>query len=193
MKKRIAEISETLPEGVYINTVLERSEFIGKTMFTMSENLISGCLIVIFVVVLLLGNWRLGLVVASVIPLCLLFALSMMYIFRVDTNLMSLGAIDFGKTEVYFNKDQNSLAPNNVPLQVWGIQQSLEFPTVYAQRKKLRDSEMKLTEGVLLNTKIRLECEISQKSHQYQILAEKNIDLCTDRQYLPPFFGFFKS
>ena len=55
-----------------------------------------GCLIVIFVVVLLLGNLRSGLVVASVIPMCLLFALSLMYIFGVDANLMSLGAIDFG-------------------------------------------------------------------------------------------------
>lgn len=96
VKKRIAEISASLPEGVYINTVLERSELIGKTMFTVGENLILGCLIVIFVVVLLLGNWRSGLVVASVIPLCLFFALSMMYIFGVDANLMSLGAIDFG-------------------------------------------------------------------------------------------------
>lgn len=96
VKARIDEISKSLPEGVYINTVLERSELIGKTMFTVAENLILGCLIVIFVVVLLLGNWRSGLVVASVIPLCLLFALSMMYIFGVDANLMSLGAIDFG-------------------------------------------------------------------------------------------------
>ena len=96
VKKRIEQISKTLPEGVYINTVLERSELIEKTMFTVSENLILGCLIVIFVVVLLLGNWRSGLVVASVIPLCLLFALSMMYLFGVDANLMSLGAIDFG-------------------------------------------------------------------------------------------------
>ena len=55
-----------------------------------------GCLIVIFVVVLLLGNWRSGLVVASVIPLCLLFAISLMNIFGIDANLMSLGAIDFG-------------------------------------------------------------------------------------------------
>ncbi len=75
---------------------MDRSELIGKTTFTISENLILGFLIVIFVVVLLLGNLRSGLVVASVIPLSLLFALSMMYIFGVDANLMSLGAIDFG-------------------------------------------------------------------------------------------------
>jgi cobalt-zinc-cadmium resistance protein CzcA len=96
VKVRVAEISKSLPEGVFINAFLDRSELISKTTFTVSENLILGCLIVIFVVVLLLGNFRSGLVVASVIPLCLLFALSLMYIFGVDANLMSLGAIDFG-------------------------------------------------------------------------------------------------
>ena len=96
VKDRVSSISKTLPEGVYINPFLERSELIAKTTFTVAENLILGCLIVIFVVVLLLGNFRSGLVVASVIPLCLLFALSFMYLFGVDANLMSLGAIDFG-------------------------------------------------------------------------------------------------
>ncbi len=96
VKKRVAEIQKTLPEGVSINGFLERSELVGKTTFTVAENLILGCLIVIFVVVLLLGNWRSGLVVASVIPLCLLFAISFMNIFSIDANLMSLGAIDFG-------------------------------------------------------------------------------------------------
>ena len=96
VKERVAEISKSLPEGVYLNPVLDRSELIAKTTFTVTENLILGCLIVIFVIVLLLGNFRSGLVVASVIPLCLLFGLSLMYIFGVDANLMSLGAIDFG-------------------------------------------------------------------------------------------------
>jgi cobalt-zinc-cadmium resistance protein CzcA len=101
VKKRVAEIQSSLPEGVFINGFLERSELIAKTTFTITENLILGCLIVIMVVVLLLGNFRSGLVVASVIPLSLLFALSMMYIFGVDANLMSLG--------VYLlpNDDQN--------------------------------------------------------------------------------------
>lgn len=96
VKDRIAIIQKSLPEGVYINGFLERSELVGKTTLTVAENLILGCLIVIFVVVLLLGNWRSGLVVASVIPLCLLFAISLMNIFGIDANLMSLGAIDFG-------------------------------------------------------------------------------------------------
>ena len=96
VKERVASIQSTLPEGVYINGFLERTELIDKTTFTVAENLILGSLIVIFVVVLLLGNWRSGLVVASVIPLSLLFAISLMNIFGVDANLMSLGAIDFG-------------------------------------------------------------------------------------------------
>jgi cobalt-zinc-cadmium resistance protein CzcA len=96
VKERVAEIQKTLPEGVYINGFLERSELIGKTTFTVAENLILGIIIVVFVVILLLGSLRSGLVVASVIPLSLLFTLSMMYIFGIDANLMSLGAIDFG-------------------------------------------------------------------------------------------------
>ena len=96
VKARMAEIQTNLPEGVYVNPFLERSELVAKTTHTVAENLILGCLIVVFVVVLLLGNFRSGLVVASVIPLCLLFAISLMYVFGVDANLMSLGAIDFG-------------------------------------------------------------------------------------------------
>ncbi|MCO6163430.1 CusA/CzcA family heavy metal efflux RND transporter [Flavobacterium sp. NRK F7] len=96
IKQRVAELQKKLPQGVYINPFLERGELVNKTTFTVAENLILGCLIVIFVVVLLLGNWRSGLVVASVIPLCLLFAISFMNVFGIDANLMSLGAIDFG-------------------------------------------------------------------------------------------------
>jgi len=96
VKERVAEISSSLPEGVFINAFLDRSVLIKKTTSTIAENLILGILIVIFVVVLLLGNLRSGLVVASVIPLSLLFTLSMMYLLKIDANLMSLGAIDFG-------------------------------------------------------------------------------------------------
>lgn len=96
VQERVEEISKSLPEGVYINPFLDRSELIKKTTHTIAENLILGILIVIFVVVLLLGNLRSGLVVASVIPLSLLYTLSMMYLFKLDANLMSLGAIDFG-------------------------------------------------------------------------------------------------
>ncbi len=96
VKERVADIQSSLPEGVFINPFLERSDLINRTTYTIAENLILGFLIVLFVVVFLLGNFRSGLVVASVIPLTLLFALMLMYFFGVDANLMSLGAIDFG-------------------------------------------------------------------------------------------------
>lgn len=96
VQKRVADIQKSLPEGVFINCFLDRGELIDKTTYTISENLILGALIVIFVVVLLLGNWRSGLIVASIIPISLLFAISLMYLFGVNANLMSLGAIDFG-------------------------------------------------------------------------------------------------
>lgn len=96
VKERIAKVQKHLPEGVYIDPFLERSELVDKTTFTVAENLILGFLIVLGVVILLLGNLRSGLLIASVIPLSLLFTFSLMYIFGVDANLMSLGAIDFG-------------------------------------------------------------------------------------------------
>lgn len=94
--QRVDEVQATLPEGVYINPFLDRSDLIARTTMTIGENLILGFLIVLLVVVFLLGSWRSGLVVASVIPLTLLFALTLMYYFGIDANLMSLGAIDFG-------------------------------------------------------------------------------------------------
>ncbi len=96
VKRRVAQIQENLPEGVFINPILERSELISKTSFTVIENLILGAIIVLFIVILLLGNFRSALVIASMIPLALLFTIGMMYIFGIDANLMSLGALDFG-------------------------------------------------------------------------------------------------
>ncbi len=96
VKVRVEEVQKSLPEGVFINPILERSELISKTSNTIFENLIYGCIIVIIVVFLILGNARSALVIASVIPLALLFTLTMMYIFGIDANLMSLGALDFG-------------------------------------------------------------------------------------------------
>ena len=93
---RVEEIQSGLPEGVFINPILERGELIGKTSTTVAENLILGAIIVLFTVILLLGNWRSALVIASMIPLALFFTISMMYIFGIDANLMSLGALDFG-------------------------------------------------------------------------------------------------
>ena len=96
VKNRVAEIQKGLPEGVFINPILERSELISKTSFTVIENLILGAIFVIITVILLLGNFRSALVIASMIPLALLFTISVMYIFGIDANLMSLGALDFG-------------------------------------------------------------------------------------------------
>ncbi|NMM49956.1 CusA/CzcA family heavy metal efflux RND transporter [Marinigracilibium pacificum] len=96
VKDRMDEIQRSLPEGITIEPFLDRSELISNTTSTISRNLIEGALIVIFILVLLLGNWRGGLIVASTIPLSLLFAFILMNVFDVWANLMSLGAIDFG-------------------------------------------------------------------------------------------------
>ncbi|QCR25257.1 MULTISPECIES: CusA/CzcA family heavy metal efflux RND transporter [Pontibacter] len=96
VKERLEQIRKSLPEGVEIQAFLDRSELIGRAIGTVEKNLIEGALIVIFVLVLFLGNFRAGLVVASVIPLAMLFAIILMNLFGVTGNLMSLGAIDFG-------------------------------------------------------------------------------------------------
>ncbi len=94
--ERIAEIEKSLPEGITIQSFLDRSDLIQRTTSTVQTNLLEGGLIVIFILVLFLGNFRGGLIVASTIPLSLLFAYIMMNVFGVWSNLMSLGAIDFG-------------------------------------------------------------------------------------------------
>ncbi|GEP51879.1 acriflavine resistance protein B [Flavobacterium noncentrifugens] len=96
VKKKMEQIKKSLPNGVSIEPFMDRTKLVDRAISTVERNLIEGALIVIFVLVLLLGNWRAGLVVASVIPLALLFAISMMKLFGVSGNLMSLGAIDFG-------------------------------------------------------------------------------------------------
>ncbi len=96
VKERIAQVQTSLPEGVVIEPFIDRTELVGRTIGTVEKNLLEGGLIVVFVLVLLLGNFRAGLVVASVIPLAMLFAFGMMQLFGVSGNLMSLGAIDFG-------------------------------------------------------------------------------------------------
>lgn len=94
--ERIEEIKKSLPVGVGIYPYLDRSTLVGKTIRTVEHNLLEGGIIVIMVLILLLGNFRAGIIVASVIPLAMLFALIMMNLFNVSANLMSLGAIDFG-------------------------------------------------------------------------------------------------
>ncbi len=96
VKEKIPQIQKSLPEGVALETFLDRTNLVNRAIHTVAENLILGFLIVVFVLILFLGNFRAGLIVASVIPLAMLFAIIMMNIFGVSGNLMSLGAIDFG-------------------------------------------------------------------------------------------------
>ncbi|HRH37265.1 MAG TPA: CusA/CzcA family heavy metal efflux RND transporter, partial [Flavobacteriales bacterium] len=94
--ERIAKVEKSLPEGVHVDVFVDRSKLIARTTATVEENLSMGALIVVLVLVLVLGNWRAGLIVASLIPLSLLFAIGMMQLFGQSANLMSLGALDFG-------------------------------------------------------------------------------------------------
>ncbi|WP_426587414.1 CusA/CzcA family heavy metal efflux RND transporter [Mucilaginibacter sp. R-33] len=96
VKERIAQIQKTMPEGAEIEPFLDRTKMVNNAIGTVERNLLEGALIVVFVLVLFLGNFRAGLLVASVIPLSMLFAIIMMNLFGVSGNLMSLGALDFG-------------------------------------------------------------------------------------------------
>ena len=96
VKLKMEEIKKSLPQGVQIKPFIDRTRLVKRTINTVTKNLIEGALIVILVLVLLVGNFRAGLIIASVIPLSMLFAFMMMNLFGVSANLMSLGAIDFG-------------------------------------------------------------------------------------------------
>lgn len=96
VKERMAKRQKSLPEGVVIEPFIDRTQLVDRVTGTITRNLIEGGLIVVFILVLFLGNYRAGLVVASVIPLSMLSAFGMMRLFGVSGNLMSLGAIDFG-------------------------------------------------------------------------------------------------
>ena len=96
LEKRVEKIQHLLPEGISIEPYLNRSELVNRNISTVVNNLIEGAIIVFLVLIIFLGNVRAGLIVASVIPLAMLFAFIMMRLFNVTANLMSLGAIDFG-------------------------------------------------------------------------------------------------
>lgn len=96
LEKRVEKVQKMLPEGISIQPYLNRSELVNRNISTVIRNLIEGAIIVFLVLIIFLGNLRAGLIVASVIPLAMLFAFIMMRIFNVSANLMSLGAIDFG-------------------------------------------------------------------------------------------------
>ncbi|MDI1233071.1 MAG: CusA/CzcA family heavy metal efflux RND transporter [bacterium] len=96
VKQRIEQIQKSLPEGILIEPFLDRTKMVDNAISTVEKNLMEGALIVVFILVLFLGNFRAGLLVASVIPLSMLFAIILMNLFGVSGNLMSLGALDFG-------------------------------------------------------------------------------------------------
>ncbi len=96
IKEKMVQINKTLPEGVVAEAFIDRGKLVESAIGTVTKNLLEGALIVIFVLILFLGNLRAGLIVASVIPLSMLFAVILMNYFGISGNLMSLGAIDFG-------------------------------------------------------------------------------------------------
>lgn len=96
IKERVEKIKTTLPKGVELIPFYDRTELVNRTIWTVTKNLIEGAVLVVIVLILLLGNWRGSLLVATVIPLSMLFAAICMRIFNVSGNLMSLGSLDFG-------------------------------------------------------------------------------------------------
>lgn len=130
IKNRIEQIQKTLPEGVVIDPFLDRTKMVNNSINTVSQNLMEGALIVVFVLVLFLGNLRAGLIVASVIPLSMLFAVIMMNIFGVSGNLMSLGALDFG------------LIVDGAVIIVESVMHQLSFSHRFKEVKKLSQGEM---------------------------------------------------
>lgn len=130
VKEKIAQIQKSLPEGVVIEPFIDRTQLVNRVESTIAHNLIAGGLIVIFILVLFLGNWRAGLVVASVIPLSMLFAFGMMRLFGISGNLMSLGAIDFGMIV-----DSAVIIVEAVCLHI--EQQKAKYPTMCLTQKEM--------------------------------------------------------
>ncbi|SFW26967.1 cobalt-zinc-cadmium resistance protein CzcA [Sinomicrobium oceani] len=129
VKERIEEVEKSLPKGLTINTVIDRSDLISRTTDTVKTNLIEGALIVIFALVILLGSVRGGIITATTIPLSLLFAFILMKQFNVWANLMSLGAIDFG------------IIIDGAVIIIEG--------TVYEIQKRIRSGKIKFNQGVM--------------------------------------------
>ena len=146
VKNRIAQIQKTLPEGVVIEPFLDRTKMVNNAIGTVEQNLLEGALIVIFVLVLFLGNFRAGLLVASVTPLAMLFAVCLMNAFGVSGNLMSLGALDFG------------LIVDGAVIIVEAVMHQLahskKFSTIQALSQKDMDEEVKHSAGKMMNSAV---------------------------------------
>lgn len=130
VKERIAQIQKNLPEGVVIEPFLDRTKMVNNAIGTVEKNLMEGALIVVFVLVVFLGNFRAGLLVASVIPLSMLFAVIMMNLFGVSGNLMSLGALDFG------------LIVDGAVIIVEAVMHRLSYSKMYATTDRLTQQQM---------------------------------------------------
>lgn len=130
IKEQIDKIQKSLPEGVVIEPFLDRTKMVNNAIGTVTKNLLEGALIVIFVLVLFLGNFRAGLLVASVIPLSMLFAIILMNTFGVSGNLMSLGALDFG------------LIVDGAVIIVEAVMHKLSHSKLFAKINKLSQKEM---------------------------------------------------
>ncbi|MBQ0151705.1 MAG: efflux RND transporter permease subunit, partial [Chryseobacterium sp.] len=135
VQARIEEIKKTLPEGVVLEPFLDRKKMVDNTISTVQTNLLEGALIVVFILVLFLGNLRAGLIVASVIPLALLFAIIMMNIFGVGGNLMSMGALDFG------------LIVDGAVIIVEAVMHQLAHSKKFGVNNKMPQNEMDFTVG----------------------------------------------
>jgi heavy metal efflux system protein len=146
VKERIKEIEKTLPEGVIIEPFLDRTKMVSHAIGTVETNLLEGALIVVFVLVLFLGNLRAGLIVASVIPLSMLFAVIMMNLFGVSGNLMSLGALDFG------------LIIDGAVIIVEAVMHRLYHSKMVVQTNRFTqeqiDSEVKIISGKMMNAAV---------------------------------------
>jgi cobalt-zinc-cadmium resistance protein CzcA len=146
VKERIAQIQKTVPEGIVIEPFLDRTKMVNNAIGTVEKNLLEGALIVVFVLVLFLGNFRAGLLVASVIPLAMLFAIIMMNTFGVSGNLMSLGALDFG------------LIVDGAVIIVEAVMHQLahskKFTNINALSQKEMDEEVRQSSGKMMNSAV---------------------------------------
>ncbi len=146
IKNRIKEIEKSLPVGIMIEPFLDRTKMVNNAIGTVETNLIEGALIVVFILVLFLGNLRAGLVVASVIPLSMLFAIILMNAFGVSGNLMSLGALDFG------------LLVDGAVIIVEAVMHKLRHHSGFKEAMKMNqdqmDSEVESASGKMMNAAV---------------------------------------
>ncbi|GBL35484.1 cobalt-zinc-cadmium resistance protein CzcA [Filimonas sp.] len=155
VKARIAQIEKTLPEGVVIEPFLDRTKMVNSAIGTVSKNLMEGALIVIFVLVLFLGNLRAGLLVASVIPLAMLFAIIMMNLFGVSGNLMSLGALDFGLivdgAVIIVEAVMHQLAAGSMQQAIGGTQRAIQAQSISQDKM---DEEVQTSASRMMNSAV---------------------------------------